>query len=216
MSSSVRGADVKIALVGGLAVTALAVTATLLHAPSIVAATNSIARTTRLVVADTGAGACQGNEAPPRGTSAIRLALSASFGPRVNVTALSGSRVIARGTQETGWVGGDVTVPIGPVRRAYSHVTVCFQITRLTGSVAVVGEKTPPAVAATAGGEALPGRLRIEYLRPGRPWLSVIPAVLRHMGLGRAAAGAWIAVPIGALAAAAAALASWAVLRELR
>jgi hypothetical protein len=207
---------IKIVLVGGLVLTAIAALAVLQHAPLTVAATNGVVPEIALSSPSEDVSACQRNEALPRGTSAIRLGLEATTGPRVAVTVLAGSRVLTSGTQGTSWFGSEVTIPVRPVDRALSHVTVCFHISLLTGIVTLGGVRTDPSLAATVDGRTLPGRFRIVYLRPsGRSWWSLAGLVIQHMGLGRAASGSWIAIPIAALMVVAIALGSLLVVREL-
>ena len=207
---------IKIVLATGLALTAIAVLVVLLHSPSTVAATNGIQPRTLLAVATQETSACQADETLPAGTSAVRVALGAVTGPQVAVEAFEGSRVITRGTQGTAWYGSAVTVPVKPVRRAFRHVRVCFQLNFLSGYVVMHGAHTSPAAAATANGTSLPGRVAISYLRPAREsWWAQAATVIRHMGLGRAASGTWIVLPIAALAACAIALGSWVLVREL-
>jgi len=63
----------------------------------------------------------------------------------------------------------------------------------------------------------LGGRMWIEYLRPGdRSWASLIPSIVRAIGLGRADPGTWIALLALSLMATVAALASCVAFRELR
>jgi hypothetical protein len=207
---------VKLVLAGGLAITAVAVGVTLSHSPLSVAATNGVPRASTIGETEVNTGACQADETLPAGTSAIRLGLAVTIGPQVLVKVLSGSRVIARGVRGTGWNGGALTVPLAKVDRTHSHVTVCFQLSRLTGRVSLLGMQTGVALAARDGGQTLPGRMAIEYLRPGQRWWSVAGSVIRHMGLGRAASGVWIVFPIAALTTAVIALASWLTIRELQ
>jgi hypothetical protein len=207
---------IKAALAAGLTLIAIAAIATLSHAPSTVAATNGIPRTASLSRRVSVASGCQSDETLPRDTSAVRLGLAAVIGPRVTVKVLAGSHVITRGTAGTGWYGSAVTVPVRPVHGAFSHVTVCFGLSFKTGEVTVIGAPTSRAVAAVADGETLRGRMRVEYLHPGsRSWWSMAVSVIQHMGLGRAASGTWIVLPIAALVTASIALASWLVVREL-
>jgi hypothetical protein len=209
--------SVKIVLSASLALSTIAAILTLSHAPSTIAGTNGVPRTASLSRKASITGGCQAGETLPRNTSAVRLGLAVVIGPRVTVTMLTGSHVITRGTEGTGWDGSAVTVAVRPVRRALSHVTICFRLSFLTGNVTVIGSPTNPAVAAVADGETLRGRMRIEYLRPGsRSWWSQIVGVIRHMGLGRAWSGSWIALAIASLGGACIALASWLVVRELR
>ncbi len=207
---------IEVVLAAGLTLTAIAASATLLHAPSTVAATNGIPRTASLSRRASVTSACQADETLPANTSAIRLGLSAVIGPRVTVRALAGPRLVTAGAAGTGWYGSAVTVPVRRVRRAVAHVTVCFGLSLRTGDVSAIGAPTDPAVAAVGAGETLRGRIRIEYLHPGGgSWLSLLVPTIQHLGLGRAASGTWIALPIAALVGASIALASWLVLREL-
>jgi hypothetical protein len=203
-------------LASGLALLAVAAIVTLSHAPLSLAATNEVPDETVLATTVLDTGACQGHEALPAGTTAIRLDLEVTTGPRVLFEALSGGRVITRGARAGGWNGAAVTIPVTPVRGAFSDVTVCFHVTDVIGRVGLIGAATSPALAATDGRYALPGRMGVEYLRPGnRSWWSMAGAIIRHMGLGRAG-GSWVVLLIAALAAAIVACSSWTALRELR
>jgi hypothetical protein len=208
---------IKIVVAGGLALTAIAVFGVLLHSPAMVIATNGMPTTSVLTAAKENVGACQTGETLPAGTTAIRLSLEATTGPLVDVEVLEGSRIVTRGTEGTGWFGSAVTVPVPPLRRTLEHAKLCFQMRLLTGYVALSGGPSNRASAATSDGKALPGRIRVSYLRSsGRSWWSLTGAVIQNMALGRAASGTWIVFPIAALAAAAIALGSWVLIRELR
>jgi hypothetical protein len=208
---------IKVVLVAGLTLTAIAAILALSHAPATVAATNGVPRTASLSKRQAVTSGCQRGETLPRDTTAVRLALAAVIGPRVTVRVLAGSHVITGGTAGTGWYGSAVTVAVRPLHSAYSHVVVCFGISDRTGEVSMIGAPTGRAVAAVADGETLSGRMRIEYLHPGSSswWSQVIP-VIQHMALGRAASGTWIVLPIAALILASIALASWLVVREVQ
>jgi len=135
----------------------------------------------------------------------------------VVVEVLLGSHVVARGVRGAGWAGGIVTVHLRPLHQAVSDVTVCFSFRGADERVALWGTRTPSSVAATSSEGALAGRMRIEYLQPGRSsWWSLVLSVARRMGLGRAWAGTWIALLVAALTAAAATLAMLSSARELR
>ena len=188
----------------------------LLHSPTTVASTNGVQPTPPVITrGDTHV--CQTGETLPVRTSAIRLPVLATTGPRVSLQVNEGARTITRGTRETAWYGSNVTIPVRPLLSAAYNTTVCFQLSYLTGYVGLYGTPTRPGIAATAGDKALQGRVSIAYLRPSnRSWLSRAGAVIRHMGLGRAASGTWIVLPIATLAALTFGLASWLVSRELR
>ena len=160
---------------------------------------------------------CQPGESLPRETSALRLSLEATVGPRVAVELLVGSRRLDSGTRGSGWTAASVTVPVKPLGLAVSHVTLCFAIAATRVRVGMLGADTPRAQAARlVGGGALPGRVRVEYMRAGHAsWLSLARSVARRMGLGRAVAGSWIALlALGLMLALAVAVAGL-LLREL-
>ncbi len=207
---------IKIVLAAGLALIALATVAVLLHSPETVAATNGVVPRTSLASTFKDAQACQAGETIPAGTTAIRLQIVATTGPRVSVQVRQGRRLLTSGTLAPPWYGSVVTVPVARVEHVVRHATVCFQLSDLSGEIQAYGSPTPPAQAAHAAGKALPGRIAIYYLRRGaQSWLSLAGSVAEHMELGRAASGSAIVVVIAALAAAAIALGAWTTNREL-
>jgi hypothetical protein len=210
---------VGIVLAVGLALTVVAVAVTLSRSPLTLARTNSVrvtaklARTTETSYAE----GCQTSETLPRDTAAVRLSLFAVIGPRVSVRILSGSHLLTSGTQTPGWVGSVATVPLGPLPHAHPHVALCFKLTSIDGPVQVNGQDTPPAQAVVSNGEALAGRIRVEYLRPGsRSWWSRAGSVIQRMGLGHAAGGGLGVALTAMLAAAVVALSTWVAARGLR
>ncbi|HEY2766866.1 MAG TPA: hypothetical protein VGI76_01340 [Solirubrobacteraceae bacterium] len=207
---------IKIVLAGGLALVAVAALATLLHAPATVAATNGVQPSAMLVSAQSDAEACQTHETIPAGTTAVRLQIVATTGPRVAVEIQHAGHTITHGAQSAAWFGGTVTVPVDAVNHAVANATTCFQLRDLSGLVQAFGTPTRSAVAARANGKPLPGRVSITYLRPGRrSWLSLADGVIWHMELGHAIAGSLIVIMIAVLAATAIAIGAWTVTREL-
>jgi hypothetical protein len=206
------------ALAAGLALLAIALIVTLSGSPVVVTLANSTRNAVKLAETYTPSGACQAGEVLPAGTSAIRFSLTSDAGPRVSVRVLSGTRVLTGGVAETGWTSGAVTVPVGPLARSASGVRVCFELGSTNERVTIGGDSTSPALAAIGDeGRALPGRMRIEYLRSGpSSWWSMAHAVSTRMGLGRAPAGTWIVFPLLAAMVVVVAGASWLVLKELR
>jgi hypothetical protein len=206
-----------VALVAGLLLIAVAIVASLSHAPLIVAAENSQLTHRAIATTTTAAGACQKNETVPSDTSAIRLGLDAVAGPEVTVSVYSGPRLLTRGTHAAGWEGGAVAIPVHPLTATFKSVTVCFQLHQLNGPVEMIGMRTSRYSAIGQEGKRLPGRLHIEYLRPSpRTWWSMILPTARRLGLGRPAGGTWNALLVLALAATVAALSFWLIARELR
>jgi hypothetical protein len=207
------------ALAAGLALCAIALAIVLSGSPQVLAgSTNGIEPGGAPLTTVPGSGsACQSEETLPAGSSAIRLSLEATAGPRVAVTVLSGKAVVTRGEGVQGWLGKVVTVPIKPLKRTVRHATVCFVFTGAHEQVSFLGVPTPKRRAARSGTRVLPGRISIEYLRRGRSsWWSLARSVARRMGLGRAWAGTWVVLLVAALMATSIALASWMTVRESR
>jgi hypothetical protein len=175
---------------------------------------------------------CQAGETLPRGATAIRVWLEAVIGPRVEVKASSGGRVLARGARGPGWTAGSITIPVRPVARAASNVTVCVNVGPAREPIGLRGVRTSATVAAsdrqgpfsharetrtsTYREGPLPGRVVIEYLRTGNAsWWSLARSIARRMGLGHAGSGAWIPLLAIALMLAIAGVMSRLILREM-
>lgn len=160
---------------------------------------------------------CQPGEVLPSGVSAVRLGIEASFGPKMLLRAYSGSRILAQGARAANWTGTTVTFPIKPLPRTASDVKLCFYIGANNEFLRIYGAPTGAREAATgAGGEPLPGKLKIEYLAPSQgSWWSRVETVARHIGVGRALSGTWLALLLGLLSASVAALMIWLAWWEL-
>lgn len=209
---------VRVTAVAGLTLLAGGVAVAASRAPLVVTRSSAAPVTARLGSAYGDAGTCQGGEALPAGTTAIRLLLhSPMLGPRVSVVVLRGARAIASGARGPGWTAGAVTVPVRPLPRTVSEVGVCFSFSRSAWPIGLTGRSAPPTLAARDASQVLSGRVGIEYLRPGeRSWWSRLPAIARQMGLGHALGGAWVPVLVLALMLSLAGLSSWLAMRELR
>ncbi len=206
-----------IVLAAGLVLIAAILAVTLARSPPTLAGTNRVPAENLIGLVERNVGACQTGETLPAGTSAIRLSLVSIVGPRVAVRVLSGGRVVTRGSTGAGWTSSEVTVPVAPLARGVSPVTLCVQLSDLNGEVEFKGAHTSAPVAVSERGERLHGRLRVEYVRAGHSsWLSLISAIARHVSLGRAASGMWVVFFILALALSVVVLTSWGIVRELR
>jgi hypothetical protein len=206
------------ALAAGLALMAIAIGVTLTRSPPIVAWSDSTPLNGAIAHTRTSARACQGDETLPRGASAVRLSLYAVYGPRLSVAVLSGERVLTSGALGAGWTAEAVTVPLRPLRHGASHVKLCFALGPTSELIGMIGSPAGPGEATTTGdGHRLGGRMRIEFVRPGRrSWLSLASSVARRMGLGHTAAGTWVVLLLAAVMATVLAGASWLTARELR
>lgn len=207
---------VRIAFASGLILGVAILAITLSHAPITVARVNGRQHVV-LGSFRRSAAVCQANEVLPRHTSAIRLQMFASTGPRVTLAVLAQGHVIAHGERGSGWTGGVVTVPVSQSPTTRSGVTLCFALF-LNGDegVSYTGERTNGAISAHERTGPLPGRIRAEYLRSGRSsWWSLMLPVARRMGLGHAGSGTWSVLLVVALMVGVVLLSSRVVLREL-
>jgi Predicted membrane protein (DUF2142) len=208
------GSAVKLAWAGGLALLALGVALTLSGSPVRVLATNDVPLQGELTTLHGAATVCQPEGELPHGVAGIRLGLESAIGPRVTVVASSGRRVLARGASDSGWEGADMTVPLHYGGGSVPGTILCVSLETSPKSVLVIGAASGPRIAAASGGESLGGRMRVEYLAPGRrSWWSQALAVARRLGLGRAPSGTWVGGLILALMLAVVALASALCLR---
>jgi len=211
-------ADSRVALAAGLGLLAITVAIVTSGSPRVLAGTNAVHPVNVPLAAVPGSGsACQAGETLPAGSTVIGVSLEASAGPWVAVTVSAGGVLIARGVSEAGWIGKVVTIPVAPVDHVVHNVTVCVAFTGAQERVTFLGVRAPARSAARSGSGALPGRMTIEYLRPGSSsWWSLVLSVARRMGLGRAWAGGWVAVLVASVMAACVAVASWLTIRESR
>ncbi len=190
----------RVALAAGLAVIAVAIAVTLSRAPLVVAGTNGIAYTTVVAATQGPAYGCQGGEAIPRGTTAVRMWLEGNIKSRVRVAVRTGPRTVAAGTQEGGWLGKVTTVPITRVRHRLARADLCYWIDPAVQILNLLGGP----VSHPARGEAS-RKMRVEYLRPGpSSWWSKVGSMERRLGLGRAPAGGLVfVIPLALMALAA-------------
>jgi 4-amino-4-deoxy-L-arabinose transferase-like glycosyltransferase len=208
----------RVALAVGLALTALALVLVLSGSPDVAAPeavpAHPVAIQPKLAVTQHGASICQRDETLPRATTAIRVLLKALIGPRIAVKVLAGGRIVTSGERGPGWTSGAVTVPVARVGRTVAHAKVCLAFALSDETVDMEGERASGARAAfAAGGQVLPGRMHVEYLRAGdRSWWSLALSTARHLGLGRAWAGTWVALLVLALVGIMLALTVWRVL----
>jgi hypothetical protein len=216
LSASARG--IRLALLAGFVFVAGAVAIALSRSPTIVTATNGVNASVTLVATTNGTEACQARETLPRETSALRLSLTARVGPRVTAAVLSPEgRMLTTGTHGSAWTTESVTVPVEPLAHTVSDATICLTIAPSRTAVDLTGAPTPPSIAARlADGRLLRGRIGVEYLRQDdqRWWSTAVP-IARRMGLGRAAAGTWVAPFVIALMLALTSLVARLASREL-
>lgn len=208
---------VRLALAAGLALLALALGLMLSGSPMVIASANSTLANGKLAETASAATACQSKETLPARISAIRLTLASDAGPHIGVKVLSGARTLTEGSTPSGWGGGSVTVPVRPLPHGVPGVRICFSLGATREKVALIGSPTTPDSAATGGEGHLPGRIKIEYLRPGHSsWWSLGQAIARRMGLGRTPSGSSDALLALLLMGGLTLAVCWLALREVR
>jgi hypothetical protein len=202
---------VRIALAAGVTLTALALALVLSRSPLAVAGTNGVPDELGIGAIRESQTSCQSGGTLPKGTTAVRVSLSANIGPQVELEALAGSRVVTEGERDAGWgVDETVTVPVRRVAAAVRDARVCVTTGPVVEPIQVNGLRV-----GTPDGPAL--LLRLEYLRPtSSSWLSLSSSVARRMGLAHAPAGTWVAYATALAMLATCAVASRLLLRELR
>jgi hypothetical protein len=207
-----------LALGAGLALTAIAIGFALTRSPPTVAWSDSTPLKGTFLSTGHRLRACQGHEVLPAGASAVRLSLYDAYGPRVAVQVLSGERVLTSGVRGAGWIGESPTVPLRPLSHGNTDVKLCFVLGRPGGLVDMDGSRTSSGDGLTyADGQSLGGRMRVEFLEPGRSsWWSLAWSVARRMGLGHWPTGTWTTLALIAMLAALAGGACWLAARELR
>lgn len=200
----------------GLASIALAIGVVLSHSPITVVGSNHVSRAGIEAEVTSASGDCQAGGSIPRGTSAIRISLSADIGPKIKVRVVSGSRVIDSGERAGGWgIDETVTVPIRALTRAVNGAFVCTSIGKPIEGLQVNG--TPPSTVLPNDDDIEGVQLRFEYLRVGRrSWLSELSMIAWQLDRGRAVGGPWLVLLVLAGMLAMLLLACRLVLRELR
>lgn len=194
--------SVRLALVSVLALGVLALAFVLTEKPRTVLESNSSATTGGLVTLNRGtAHVCQDGESLPARTRAIRLSVGDFTGPSIAVTATAGQRVLASGTQASGWTGTTVTVPVHGPPTARAPVEICATSGAIVVPLILEGVHAPPAARARLSGSGrLVGKLKIEFLGTGQAsWLTLAGSVAEHMSRGRAWNGEWVAFVVAIL-----------------
>jgi hypothetical protein len=138
---------------------------------------------------------CQAGETLPAGVSAIRLSTGSYAGSPVRVRVSSGSGIVTEGKRGPNWMGNSVTVPVKPLDHAVSPVKVCVNLAPNSELIYVTGAQSSAKDSAVTPLGRVGGRMAVEYLAPSeKSWWSRALTVARHMGLGHALTGTWVAL----------------------
>lgn len=193
--------SVRIALAVAMALVILAIVAVLSHSPLTVVGANAVeAPNLPNAYVSGGTTSCQSGGTIPSGTSAIRISLGASLGPRIAVEVFAGSHLVSGGMRPAG--GGEnvsSTVPVRPISSAVRNARICIRLGPSEEAIGIRGivERTtgePPS----SRTESV--NLRMEYLRPSsQSWWSRASSIIYRFGLGRAPSGMWVGFLVIAL-----------------
>jgi hypothetical protein len=159
---------------------------------------------------------CEPGELVPADTGAIKLTATAGGlrAPALGVDIRGPGGPMATGRLGGGWRAGPISIPVSRVATTVG-ATVCVSN---RGSQRVdFGGSTPDSVfVIQIAGRPFDGRLRIEYLRPGREsWLDLVPTLAHRFSLAKSdVLRHWAAIAAVVLVLLAIALALWAVLAE--
>jgi len=210
----------------GLVIVTVAVSAVLLAAGVITVLSQSALRrtglnrvrvTSELGVLQAGQTLCQREEVIPQGTGAIKVSLLPAIegGGAVRVAVIVGGASVADGARIAGWRSDTLTVPLRPIVARETPARVCITASG-GGLVGLAGEAAEDGTGrASVDGRALGGDLRLVYLRPEpESWWAAAGSAIDRMGTGHPLESSTIAVLVGLLSIAAAALASWQLARS--
>jgi hypothetical protein len=130
---------------------------------------------------------CQGGELVPGDTGALKLAASVEGlpGPRLGASITGPGGLLSSGALGPGWHTGALRIPLARVSATVSGATVCLQ--NLGSSTIALGGSAPdPGFAIELAGTQVSGRVRIEYMRPGREsWLALLPTLAHRFSLAK-------------------------------
>ncbi len=159
---------------------------------------------------------CQPGELLPADTAALRIDADprGAAGPPLQARLGGPSGALSEGRLAPGWSRGLVRIPLARLARESSGEVCLRNVGAQT--IAFGGELPAQGFQITVAGQTFPGRLRIEYLRPGREsWLALTPTIVHRFSLGKSdLVRHWAAAGVLALMLIAAAFAGWALLRE--
>lgn len=131
---------------------------------------------------------CQGRELLPADTSALRATIGSygKPGPPLSVR-LTGARgeLLSSGSLAAGWREGVVQIELTHVGRAHEEVRLCLR-NRGTAPIAIAGALPDPGFVMDVAGRPVEGRLRFDYMRPGREsWYQLLPTIVYRSTLAK-------------------------------
>lgn len=202
----------------GLALIAAGLAATLSTAAEHRTGTNEMPARAFLGVTPAPATLCQADERIPAGTASLRFSAKGDSHavPGLTLTLEQEGALLAK-SADARWEGNDaLVVALAQPLRAGVVADVCLRL-HASGDrrYAFKGTATYPEEAATSGGQALPGRMHVEYLSADSgSWASFVPTVARRLGRGHAWSGPSVALLAALLMALPIALSAWQLSRD--
>ena len=141
-------------------------------------------------VAALGAGqqTCQGGELLPADTAAVQITIGTYGAPgpglRLTFTGPHGE-ALASGGLPAGWRQGAVRIPVTHVSSATEGVRVCLANVG-PQRIAIAGDLPDPGNQMDVAHTSVEGRLRYDYMRPGREsWFELLPTLVYRSTLAK-------------------------------
>lgn len=131
--------------------------------------------------------ACQEGELLPADTAAVQVTMGTYGrpGPPVGVVFTGPHGVLTTGGLPAGWRQGVVRIPVAHVSTPTERVRVCLR-NGGPGGIAIAGTLPDPGLHMIVAGQSIEGRLRFDYMRPGREsWLQLLPTLVYRSTLGK-------------------------------
>jgi hypothetical protein len=175
-------------VVGGLLAIAAAGAAILLQSAPRRAGTNWTVATGAVIPLAPGQQLCEPGELLPGDTGALQIGADTRGAPgpelQASIAGPSGA-TLSTGTLPAGWRGGSARIPLARVVETTQNATVCLR-NRGPSAVAFAGSVPDASFVIQLAGRAMLGRLRIEYMRPGREtWFQFAPTLLHRVSLAK-------------------------------
>jgi hypothetical protein len=124
--------------------------------------------------------ACQEQEPLPADTSAVRMTIGTRGlpGPAIHVTlSQPDGLVVTFGGLGPGWHQGAVTIPVKHISQPMEGLRACLRDAG-PAQILLAGTTPDPGYHFEVSGSTFEGRLRYDYLRPGREsWFELLPTL---------------------------------------
>jgi hypothetical protein len=205
---------VRVLVGAALVVVVIGVAAALSESKQRLAGSNNVPPSHFVVTVPRGGEACQPGEFVPADSRELRLMVGTYHRPvpRLEVELRAPGAPAVHGVLPAGRTEGWVEIPLERTTGAAPGATLCL---RNGGAHRIVVAGTHTGPFARVGRRRSAGRMRIEYLRPGREsWWALVPTIEHRFGLGKAGfVGGWTLAAVALVLLAAWIGAIWLVVR---